>query len=127
MPDSLTPFGRKCREFRTRYDLVMADQAKGLGVTVAYISAIELGKRPIPPEYPAELSHWMSLPAEDARLLDELADGHRRVARIAPKNAEQAKLVEELAKNINNLSKEGLEYLRMSLAVSKSVSPSHFE
>jgi transcriptional regulator with XRE-family HTH domain len=45
MKDRLTQFGLKCREFRARYNLTMGDQAKGLDVSVPYISAIERGNR----------------------------------------------------------------------------------
>lgn len=116
----LTSFGLKCRELRNRYNLVMADQAKGLGVSVAYISAIELGKRPIPSEYTSELAHWMSLPEEDTKMLEELEIGEKRTVELLPKNAHQALLAHEFAEDFGSIPKEGVEFLRACLKTARS-------
>ena len=39
----LTEFGEKCRAFRTARDMLMAQQARAMGVSAAFVSAIETG------------------------------------------------------------------------------------
>jgi Zn-dependent peptidase ImmA (M78 family)/transcriptional regulator with XRE-family HTH domain len=119
MKDRLTQFGTKCREFRSRYNLTMGDQAKGLGLSVAYISAIERGKRPVPEDYPRHLSEWMSLPEQDSRILGEIASGERTVVKVFPKNRERALLAEDFARDLNGLSAEAVKQLREVLRTFK--------
>lgn len=45
----LTDFGKYLREYRASIDESLRDMAKKLGFTHSYLSAIELGKREIPP------------------------------------------------------------------------------
>lgn len=120
MKDRLTQFGTKCREFRSRYDLTMGNQAKGLGLSVAYISAIERGKRPVPEDYPQRLSEWMSLSEQDSRILGELASGERTIVKIFPKNRERALLAEDFARDLNGLSADAVNQLREVLRTFKS-------
>jgi Zn-dependent peptidase ImmA (M78 family)/transcriptional regulator with XRE-family HTH domain len=111
--------GTKCRELRARYNLTMGDQARGLDISVAYISAIERGKRPVPEDYPSKLSEWMSLPHEDSRVLREIASGERTVVKVFPKNRERALLAEDFARDLNGLSPESVKQLREVLQSSK--------
>lgn len=46
-----TPFGEFFRTLRIKNHEVLSDAAKWLGVTSAYISSVECGKRPIPDEW----------------------------------------------------------------------------
>jgi transcriptional regulator with XRE-family HTH domain len=62
----LTSFGVLSRTHRARRGLVMADQAKALGCSVSYISALERGARPIPADYPGRVANWLNLDALDA-------------------------------------------------------------
>jgi transcriptional regulator with XRE-family HTH domain len=119
MKDRLTQFGIKCREFRARYDLTMGDQAKGLGLSAAYISAIERGKRPIPEDYPQNLSEWMSLSERESRILREMASAERTVVKVFPKNRESALLAEDFARDLDGLSPEAVRQLRELLRSSK--------
>jgi transcriptional regulator with XRE-family HTH domain len=120
MKDRLTQFGTKCREFRIRHNLSMGDQAKGLGISVAYISAIERGKRPVPEDYPLEVAQWMSLSEKDSRILRDLASGERTIVKVFPKSSERALLAEDFARDLNGLSAEGVKQLRLVLEACKS-------
>jgi antitoxin Phd len=68
-----TAFGTKVWEKRVGRGKVMADQAKALGLSVSYISAIELGKRRIPDDYPTQVSNWLELSEEETAELCRLA------------------------------------------------------
>jgi transcriptional regulator with XRE-family HTH domain len=115
MKDRLTQFGVKCREFRSRFTLKMGDQAKGLGISVAYISAIERGKRPVPEDYPLEVAQWMSLSEKETQVLRDLASGERTIVKVFPKNSERALLAEDFARDLNGLTPEGVKQLRVVL------------
>jgi len=52
---SLTPFGKICRHLRLERGEKMADMASRLGVTAAYLSSIELGKRRVPVSFPRKI------------------------------------------------------------------------
>ena len=51
MKEKVTAVGRFLRKLRIDYCEVLYDMAQKLGCSSAFISAIELGKRPIPTEY----------------------------------------------------------------------------
>ena len=76
----MTPFGRRVRELRERRGITLARMAEGLGVTPAYLSALEHGKRGRPTftliqEYRGgrvPLVHVDLYRLEDAREIDEL-------------------------------------------------------
>lgn len=120
MKDRLSQFGIRCREFRSRFSLTMGDQAKGLGISVAYISAIERGKRAVPEDYPLQVAQWMSLSEKDTQILRDLASGERTVVKVFPKNSEQALLAEDFARDLNGLTPEGVKQLRLVLDTCKS-------
>jgi transcriptional regulator with XRE-family HTH domain len=57
----LTPFGKWMRKWRVDAELRLYDVAVKLGVTTAFISAIETGKKTIPSDFVARLAkayHW---------------------------------------------------------------------
>jgi|SRR6185312_3035442 len=120
MKDRLTQFGVKCREYRARYSLTMGDQAKGLGLSAAYISAIERGKRTIPEDYVGKLCEWMSLSQEDMCTVRELASGERSVVKVFPKTQEKALLAKEFAQDLNGLAPEFVKQLREVLRTARS-------
>jgi Zn-dependent peptidase ImmA (M78 family) len=120
MKDRLTQFGTKCREFRIRYNITMGDQAKGLGLSAAYISAIERGKRPVPEDFPDRVCEWMSLSEQDSRILREIASGERTVVKVFPKSGDRALLAEDFARDLNGLSPEAVRQLREMLLAFKS-------
>jgi len=47
----MTPFGSKMRELRAARGVTMKDMAEGLGVSAAYLSALEHGRRGTPTWY----------------------------------------------------------------------------
>jgi transcriptional regulator with XRE-family HTH domain len=116
MRETLTPFGRRCREFRTRYGLTMADQAKGIGFSPAYISLIELGRRPVPEGYPAQFAHWISLTEAETKDLCDLAFGKTSVIKLKSTDKERAEIAEEFARKFHILPIERLRQMRALLA-----------
>jgi len=98
----------------------MGDQARALGISVAYISAIERGKRSVPPDYPADLARWMSLSPQDSEILVRLAAEESAIIKVFPKDSERALLAREFADGLNGLTREGIRELSAILESSKS-------
>jgi len=70
----VTPFGRRVRELRERRGLTLADMAAGLGVTPAYLSALEHGKRGAPSfEFLQRVAGYFNVIWDDADELFGLA------------------------------------------------------
>jgi len=112
MANRLTIFGAKCRQYRSSRDLVMADQAKALGYSVAYISAIERGTRPVPKGYVNSLTAWLALSGQESDQLHTLASAEADVIKFVPADRERAVIAAELANRFNDLPIERLRKIR---------------
>lgn len=69
----LTNFGKALRKMRIDHGEFMRDMAAKLGVTVAYLSAVENGKREVPDSWIEKLSETYSLSVEEKRMMQECA------------------------------------------------------
>lgn len=69
-------FGDHARRARGRLDLSLKEVANALGVTITYVSEIELGRRN--PPAPEMVSKWAHFLGEDEGLFDALARLDRR-------------------------------------------------
>ena len=70
----MTPFGEKIRALRRDRNVSQADMAAALGVSAAYLSALEHGKRGAPP-WPMvqKVIHYFGLIWDEAEALEALA------------------------------------------------------
>ena len=70
----MTPFGRRMRELRAERGLTQQQQAEQLGVSKAYISALEIGNRGKPSApFVDQICAWLGLIWDDAEELKTLA------------------------------------------------------
>jgi len=70
----MTPFGIKIREYRLEKGIFLKDMAEGLGVTSAYISALEHGYRGRPgPGLVQQICGYLDLIWDDAEELKRLS------------------------------------------------------
>ena len=103
----MTPFGSKMREWRRLKSLTQQQQAEFLGVSKAYISALETGARGQPlPVFVDQICVWLGLIWDDAEELKRLASRSHPKPSIDVRNqiAEAVYLANLLARNINRLS-----------------------
>jgi len=110
----VTPFGHRVRELREARGMTLAQMAEGLGVSPAYLSALEHGKRGQPT--------WMMLQrimayfnviwdeAEALRMLADLSDP-RVVVDTAGLSPEATELANLLAKQISTLPTDAVAEL----------------
>ena len=110
----MTPFGRRVRELRERRGLTLAEMAEGLGVTPAYLSALEHGKRGRPTFALIQGTiHLLGVIWDEADELIRLADlSHPRVTvDTAGLDPEATLLANRLSREIAQLEGEDLRRL----------------
>ena len=71
MEKSLTPFGIYFRRLRKKHSQTIYDLAKLFGVSAAYLSAIEHGKREIPSRWREIIIEQYSLSSDEIKELDD--------------------------------------------------------
>jgi transcriptional regulator with XRE-family HTH domain len=109
--DAMTPFGRRVRELRDAKGVTQKEMAQALGVSAAWLSALENGKRGRPGwEFIQHVISYFNVIWDDADELQELARiSHPRIvvdtAGLAPEATEFANLV---AERIGALAREDL-------------------
>jgi transcriptional regulator with XRE-family HTH domain len=110
----VTPFGRRVRDLRTQRGITLAQMAEGLGVTPAYLSALEHGKRGRPTFALIQGTiHLLGVIWDEADELVRLADlSHPRVTvDTAGLEPEATLLANRLAREIAALEPEDFERL----------------
>ena len=110
----MTPLGQKIRAFRAERGLTLTRMAAALGVSAAYLSALEHGKRGVPRSGFLELVNaCLNLGSDEAEELRRLAGiSDPRVvldtAGLSPKATELANL---LAENIEEMDEDTLDWV----------------
>lgn len=110
----MTPFGRKMRALRAAKDVTQKDMARALGVSAAYLSALEHGNRGRPgPGLIMQICEYFQLIWDQADELKRLARlSHPRVtvdtAGLSPIATE---LANELASSIGALDEQTLQWI----------------
>lgn len=110
----MTPFGLKIRDWRYRKNLTLYQQAEVLGVTPAYLSALETGMRGRPSSVLVDqICVWLGLIWDDAEELKRLAALSHPKPSINARgsSAEAVYLANLLAQNINRLSTDDCRQL----------------
>ena len=108
----MTPFGQKLRDLRAERGLSLKDMAAGLGVSPAYLSALEHGHRGKPNRrFVHQVCQLFGIIWDNAEALQALANrSHPRVvvdtAGLSPEATELANL---LAEKIGDLPEETVE------------------
>ena len=103
----MTPFGEKIREWRQRKNRTLHQQADALGVSTAYLSALETGTRGRPSAVLVDqICVWLGLIWDDAEELKRLAALSHPKPTINARghSAEAIYMVNFLARNIDRLS-----------------------
>lgn len=107
----MTPFGRRLREFRAERGITQKEMATALGVSAAYLSALENGHRGAPSwNFVQRVIGYLNIIWDDAEELQSLARrSHPRIAidtsALAPEATELSNL---LAERIADLSRSDL-------------------
>ena len=105
----MTPFGAKLRELRRSRGIALKEMAKGLGVSSAYLSALEHGHRGRPNRaFVHRICAYFNIIWDEAEELQTLAQlSHPRVTvDTGGLSPEQTELANRLAERIEKLDAE---------------------
>jgi transcriptional regulator with XRE-family HTH domain len=108
----MTPFGEKLRAMRAERGVQLKGMAKALGVTPAYLSALEHGQRGRPNRYfVRKVCAYFNIIWDDAEELQRLAGlSHPRVVvDTAGLDAKRTELANLLARDISKLPDETVD------------------
>ncbi|MEM7425155.1 MAG: helix-turn-helix domain-containing protein [Pseudomonadota bacterium] len=111
----MTPFGQKMRELRTRHGRTQKHMAESLGVSNAYLSALEHGRRGRPSWYLVQrIMQYFNLIWDEAEEIQRLANlSHPKItidtSGLSPQATEIANLLSE---RIAHLDDEQIRRLR---------------
>jgi transcriptional regulator with XRE-family HTH domain len=115
----MTPFGEKLRELRSHRGIALKKMAHEIGVSPAYLSALEHGKRSRPTWYLVQrIIGYFNIIWDDAEELEQLAQlSSPKVtidaSSLGPRHVE---LVNRLKKDLHLLSTHQAEYLNQILS-----------
>lgn len=80
---ALTQFGKHVRKLRIDRDMLLKDMSDALSVTPTFLSAVEAGRKAVPPTWLGKIAEILSLSPSESRALREAADASVREVRIA--------------------------------------------
>ncbi len=120
----MTPFGAKVRELRRERNVSLKQMAAALGVSSAYLSALEHGKRGVPTWYMVQrIIAYFNVIWDEAEELQRLAEASdpRIVVDTAGLDPEATEFANLVATRIRGLSRASLRdlILRVRTAAAK--------
>lgn len=113
----LTEFGKVLRKIRIDRQQLLRDMADKLGVSSAYLSAVETGKRRIPQDWVSKIASIYSLSCEEQADLQSAADNSVFDVTISLVNASEQKrnAVLSFARALDGLNDEDLKRIMASM------------
>lgn len=113
---ALTPFGKAVRKARLDADVTLGEMAAELGVTSAFLSSIENGRKKVPQDLVPEVQKFLEKRHIAAPSLQSLADVSNESVSLEGLSPEHQMIVAGLARaSWNNINAEELENLRSIL------------
>ncbi len=111
----MTPFGEKMRQLRKRQGVTQKQMAEALGVSSAYLSALEHGNRSRPSWYLVQgINQFFNLIWDEAEEIERLANlSHPRVAiDTSELSAEATELANLLSSKFSSLDNRQIRTIR---------------
>lgn len=111
----LTKFGKQLRKIRIEKEEKLRNMADKLGVTVAYLSAVENGKRAVPDNWVYTLIEKYEMSDYDAKKLQEAAYENKNDVTIDLSNTQNVDVALSFARKFKNLTVEQANELQKML------------
>jgi transcriptional regulator with XRE-family HTH domain len=113
----LTEFGKEIRKLRIDLGITLFEMAKATGVSSAFLSAMENGKKSVPDEYIDALSEQYEPVRKAKSRFLELADKTKKEVRInlAESSSSANELAVAFARNFSELSDDQVEKIKSIL------------
>ncbi len=112
---ALTPFGKALRKYRIDRDKLLKDMAEGVGVSPAFLSAVESGRKGIPDSLVGRIADWMNLDLVERNELQAAADLSAPAAQIPLSRSSSVfdrTLAMQLARNFDQLNEQQKEEIK---------------
>jgi HTH-type transcriptional regulator, competence development regulator len=98
-----TQLGKALKRLRLDHDHRLLDMAERLNVSVAFLSAIETGRKSPPDDFAPRVTRAYSLDTKASNHLALAADLTKRSFKVTPANAAAQETMALLARSINSL------------------------
>lgn len=121
----MTPFGAKLRQMRKSKGVSLKEMASGIGVSSAYLSALEHGHRGTPTWAMVQrIISYFNVIWDDAEELQSLVEfsNPRMTIDTSGMDVKATELANRLARDIGELNASALDDLLMALAKAKASS-----
>lgn len=107
----LTDFGKLCRKIRIDNNELLADMAKKLNVSSAFLSAVENGKKNVPDSWFMLISEVYGLTSDDKKILKNAIENSVTQVKILTQNLdkEDRDLVLTFARQFDKLEQNDKE------------------
>lgn len=109
----LTAFGRFCRKLRIDNGELMKNMASRLGVTVAYLSAVEIGKRAVPEAWLEKIEESYNLSKQEVQEMKKAFEESVDFVKLSLKNQSPAhrEVAVMFAHTFNELNEDEIKVL----------------
>lgn len=113
----VTAFGKFLRRLRIDHEMLLKDMADKLGVSSAYLSSLELGKKPIPNNFDQKIIDTFSIKNGEADELRQAASISQPSVKIdlVGKTTGDREMVMSFARRYESLSEENKQKLKKLL------------
>ncbi len=121
-----TRFGEFARVLRIKVHEVMGEMAAKLGVSAPFLSAVENGKKNVPPEWNEKISKLYQLSPEQRRELEESIEQSKMQCKISLQNAslKQREMAMAFARSFDHMDDETAEKVLALLNKTKRIDDS---
>jgi transcriptional regulator with XRE-family HTH domain len=100
----LTALGKALRKLRIERDLLLRDMADALGVSSAFLSAVETGRKKAPSDFIEKICKAYNLLKEERQILHEAAENSLTEVSMKMRTEKDRELVLAFAKKFPNLN-----------------------
>lgn len=110
--DRLTPIGKFLRKLRIDRDERMLDMGRRLGISAAFLSAVEMGRKAPPSDFGRMVAETYNLTTQQTEELISAEAASRKHIKLMPRSSDARVTVALLARHINDLGAEELMKIR---------------
>ena len=118
--EKLTPFGKLVRKIRIDRGLLLKEMAEGVGISSAWLSGIETGRKPIPAGLVDKISNYLDLDMAERVELAQAAESSRKDQSIKNVATDRRDVAAALARRFNELDEGDLATIRELLKKRKA-------
>ncbi len=111
----VTSFGKILRKLRIDHSERLLDMAKKWGISVAFLSSVEIGKKSVPVGMEEKIIELYGLDTATALLLRKEAYACRKSFTIKPSDSCRCEIVGMFVRNLENFSQQDIARLKRLL------------